>query len=117
MTIKQIYRIILASIGLLGITLQILKDGFGMLLYYTVLSNLFVLICLLYLIYSEYYSIKTTTLFFTNKRRDNHSYCYYIYSLSFPFISICKFNGLLESEKLYSTLHCTPWFYFRYLIF
>lgn len=63
MTIKQIYRIILAFIGLLGITLQILKDGFGMLLYYTVLSNLLVLIFLLYLIYREYYSIKTTTLF------------------------------------------------------
>ena len=38
MTISRFYRILLALCGLVGVSIQIHDDGWGMLLYYTVLS-------------------------------------------------------------------------------
>lgn len=49
----QIYRLFFALCGILGVFLQIRQDGWGMLLYYTVLSNILVFSFLLYLIYRE----------------------------------------------------------------
>ena len=43
MTISRFYRILLALCGLVGVSIQIHDDGWGMLLYYTVLSNILVL--------------------------------------------------------------------------
>ena len=51
MTKLTSYRLFLAFLGAMGITMQLMKSGFGMLLYYTVLSNLLVLLFLLYLVY------------------------------------------------------------------
>lgn len=45
---KKIYRYVLLLIALLGVTMQIAKDGFGMLLYYTVISNVLVALFLIY---------------------------------------------------------------------
>ena len=42
MTISRFYRILLALCGLVGVSIQIHDDGWGMLLYYTVLSNILV---------------------------------------------------------------------------
>lgn len=53
MSKKQLFRLILAIIGSIGVFLQLKKDGFGMLLYYTVLSNLLVILFLFYLVYKE----------------------------------------------------------------
>ena len=38
MAISRFYRILLALCGLVGVSIQIHDDGWGMLLYYTVLS-------------------------------------------------------------------------------
>ncbi len=46
----KIYRILIALCGIVGISMQIYQDGFGMLLYYTVISNLIVVSFLLYII-------------------------------------------------------------------
>lgn len=53
MTKTQIYRLLLALLGTLGVSLQLLKDGWGMLLYYTVLSNILVTSFLFYLVWQE----------------------------------------------------------------
>ena len=45
-----IYRLVLTALAYLGLTLQVLKDGPGTLLYYTVLSNLLVASFLTYLV-------------------------------------------------------------------
>ncbi len=45
----RIYRFILGFIALFGVALQIIQDGWGMMLYYTLLSNLLVGIFLLYI--------------------------------------------------------------------
>ena len=42
MTISRFYRILLALCGFVGVSIQIYDDGWGMLLYYTVLSNILV---------------------------------------------------------------------------
>lgn len=47
---KQGYRITLFALGVLGIVLQVLNDGFGMFMYYTILSNLLVVGFLFYLL-------------------------------------------------------------------
>lgn len=47
------YRIFLSFIGLIGILLQILGDGFGKILYYTVISNIISVIFLIYIIKVE----------------------------------------------------------------
>ncbi|MGT2928688.1 Pr6Pr family membrane protein [Streptococcus dentasini] len=54
MSVTQIYRSFLGFCGLIGVSLQIAKDGAGMLLYYTVLSNILVFTCFFYSIYYEY---------------------------------------------------------------
>ena len=46
-----VYRIILFILAFLGVYLEITKYGVGMLMYYTVLSNLLVLIFTGYLVY------------------------------------------------------------------
>ena len=46
-----IYRIILFTLAFLGVYLEITKYGVGMLMYYTVLSNLLVLLFTGYLVY------------------------------------------------------------------
>lgn len=53
MTKTQLYRLLLALLGTLGVSLQLLKDGWGMLLYYTVLSNILVTSFLFYLVWKE----------------------------------------------------------------
>ena len=50
MTVKIIYRTLIAITGSIGLYLQLSQDGPGMLLYYTVLSNLLVSLFTLYLI-------------------------------------------------------------------
>lgn len=53
MSKTKIYRLVLALAGTLGVTLQISQNGWGMLLYYTVLSNILVTAFLYYLVYRE----------------------------------------------------------------
>ncbi|MFW0181511.1 Pr6Pr family membrane protein [Rothia sp. P5766] len=53
MSTTLIYRLALGFLGLLGLALQILRDGPGMLLYYTILSNLLVTVFVFYLVYKE----------------------------------------------------------------
>lgn len=53
MSTPLIYRLVLVFLGLLGVSLQVLKDGPGMLLYYTILSNLLVTIFTFYLVVRE----------------------------------------------------------------
>lgn len=48
-----IYRCLLAILGLIGVSMQIYQDGWGMLLYYTVLSNILVFSFLFYLVAKE----------------------------------------------------------------
>ena len=50
MTISRFYRILLALCGLVGVSIQIHDDGWGMLLYYTVLSNILVFSSLIFFI-------------------------------------------------------------------
>ena len=59
MSKTQIYRSIVALLGIIGVSLQIQKDGWGMLLYYTVISNILVFSFLIYLIV---YSYKKVTI-------------------------------------------------------
>lgn len=53
MSKTQLYRLLVAMCGLIGVGIQISQDGFGMLLYYTVLSNILVFSTLFYLIQKE----------------------------------------------------------------
>ncbi|MFC3931288.1 Pr6Pr family membrane protein [Streptococcus dentapri] len=53
MSLTQIYRLILGICGLTGISLQLAKDGPGMLLYYTVISNIIVFASFFYYVYAE----------------------------------------------------------------
>lgn len=46
----QLYRLLIALCGLTGVSMQIYQDGFGMLLYYTVISNSLVFSFLFFLI-------------------------------------------------------------------
>ncbi|MGT2681720.1 Pr6Pr family membrane protein [Streptococcus porci] len=53
MSKTQLYRLIIALCGLTGVTMQISQDGWNMLLYYTVLSNILVFVTLFFLIFWE----------------------------------------------------------------
>ncbi|TWT16768.1 Pr6Pr family membrane protein [Streptococcus sp. sy010] len=53
MSHRQRYRSLLAALGILGVSLQIAKDGWGMLLYYTVLSNILVFSFLIFIVLLE----------------------------------------------------------------
>ncbi|MGT2906467.1 Pr6Pr family membrane protein [Streptococcus dentiloxodontae] len=53
MSFTQIYRSLLAIIGLIGVSIQLYQNGWGMLLYYTVLSNILVWSFLFYLVIYE----------------------------------------------------------------
>ncbi|MGT2836278.1 Pr6Pr family membrane protein [Streptococcus macacae] len=53
MTKTQIFRSFIALLGIIGVSIQIKQSGFGMLLYYTTLSNVLVFSFLIYLIYKE----------------------------------------------------------------
>ncbi|MBM7636090.1 Pr6Pr family membrane protein [Streptococcus saliviloxodontae] len=53
MSKTQCYRLLVAILGIWGVSLQIIQDGWGMLLYYTVLSNILVFSFMLYLVYFE----------------------------------------------------------------
>lgn len=44
------YRVLLLALGILGVTLQVLDDGPGMFMYYTILSNVVVCLALFYMI-------------------------------------------------------------------
>lgn len=59
MSIRQSYRLILALAGTTGVSMQLAQDGWGMLLYYTVLSNILVTAFLYYLVYREYQQTHT----------------------------------------------------------
>ena len=59
MTISRFYRILLALCGLVGISIQIHDDGWGMLLYYTVLSNILVFSSLIFFIIYDFKSLLT----------------------------------------------------------
>ena len=48
-----IFRILIALAGIIGVSIQITQSGWGMLLYYTTLSNALVFSCLIYLIIQE----------------------------------------------------------------
>lgn len=50
MTIHTRLRAFLAILGMIGVSMQIYEDGFGMLLYYTVWSNILVISTLWYLV-------------------------------------------------------------------
>ena len=54
MTISRFYRILLALCGLVGVSIQIHDDGWGMLLYYTVLSNILVFSSLIFFIIYDF---------------------------------------------------------------
>ncbi|MBM7643771.1 Pr6Pr family membrane protein [Streptococcus loxodontisalivarius] len=53
MSKTQLYRLLVAILGIIGVSMQIYQDGWGMLLYYTVLSNILVFSFMLYLVYFE----------------------------------------------------------------
>ena len=61
MTISRFYRILLALCGLVGVSIQILDDGWGMLLYYTVLSNILVFSSLIFFIIYDFKKGDATT--------------------------------------------------------
>lgn len=67
MSKKYYFRLLLALIGSLGVILQIAKDGFGMLLYYTVLSNLLVIFFLCYCLHREKRNIMENQYFYRLK--------------------------------------------------
>lgn len=50
----QKYRLLIAICGIIGVSMQIAQDGWGMLLYYTVISNILVFSFLLFLIQQEH---------------------------------------------------------------
>ncbi|MGT2926172.1 Pr6Pr family membrane protein [Streptococcus cuniculipharyngis] len=53
MSKRLVYWALIASLGIFGVSLQIAEDGWGMLLYYTVLSNMLVLSFLIFLCLNE----------------------------------------------------------------
>lgn len=53
MTKTQAYRTLMALLGILGVSIQFYQSGPGMLLYYTVLSNILVFSSFLYFVYYE----------------------------------------------------------------
>lgn len=53
MSKTQVYRLLIALAGIIGVTMQIYQDSWGMLLYYTVISNILVFSFLLFIIYWE----------------------------------------------------------------
>ncbi len=53
MSLTQIYRLFFGLCGLIGVGMQISQNGFGMLLYYTVLSNIVVFSSHFYHLYLE----------------------------------------------------------------
>lgn len=53
MTKTQLYRSLLAILGSIGIGLSLYDNGFGMLLYYTTLSNVLIIAFLIYLVLWE----------------------------------------------------------------
>ena len=61
MTISRFYRILLALCGLVGVSIQIHDDGWGMLLYYTVLSNILVFSSLIFFIIHDFKKGDATT--------------------------------------------------------
>lgn len=61
MTISRFYRILLALCGLVGVSIQIHDDGWGMLLYYTVLSNILVFSSLIFFIIYDFNKGDATT--------------------------------------------------------
>ena len=61
MTISRFYRILLALCGLVGVSIQIHDDGWGMLLYYTVLSNILVFSSLIFFIFYDFKKGDATT--------------------------------------------------------
>lgn len=61
MTISRFYRILLALCGLVGVSIQIHDDGWGMLLYYTVLSNILVFSSLIFFIIYDFKKGNATT--------------------------------------------------------
>ena len=61
MTISRFYRILLALCGLVGVSIQIYDDGWGMLLYYTVLSNILVFSSLIFFIIYDFKKEDATT--------------------------------------------------------
>ena len=61
MTISRFYRILLALCGLVGVSIQIHDDGWGMLLYYTVLSNILVFSSLIFFIIYDFKKGDATT--------------------------------------------------------
>lgn len=60
MSLDRIYRILLLLAGITGVSMQLLDDGPGMLLYYTVLSNILVIICLLFFLFDDFRGRKAT---------------------------------------------------------
>lgn len=54
MSKTQWYRLVAGLAGVIGVSMQIAKDGWGMLLYYTVLSNILVFGFMFYLVYAEF---------------------------------------------------------------
>lgn len=56
MSIIKKYRLLIAICGFIGVSMQITQDGWGMLLYYTVISNILVFNFLLFLILWEHRS-------------------------------------------------------------
>lgn len=54
MTKTQTYRLLIGLLGLLGVGIEFYQSGPGMLLYYTVLSNILVLASFFYFVYFEY---------------------------------------------------------------
>lgn len=50
MSKTQLYRLMIAICGLIGVSMQIYQDGWGMLLYYTVISNILVFSFLFFII-------------------------------------------------------------------
>lgn len=61
MTISRFYRILLALCGLVGVSIQIHDYGWGMLLYYTVLSNILVFSSLIFFIIYDFNKGDATT--------------------------------------------------------
>ena len=61
MAISRFYRILLALCGLVGVSIQIHDDGWGMLLYYTVLSNILVFSSLIFFIIYDFKKGDATT--------------------------------------------------------
>ena len=76
MTISRFYRILLALCVLVGVSIQIYDDGWGMLLYYTVLSNILVFSSLIFFIIYDFKKgdATTNTKLLRYKGGRNHGY-------------------------------------------